>query len=147
MTGRSGTFVAKMARRALFGDALGFSMDDCKLALILESTIPNNAKLSQVTQVLNLENITGWTVQQYIPPVINQFPYQGEILPQVTMSDYSIVFTNSSGGAVTFSTVAVVISNSGDYDILMWEVLDAPVTLANGDSFTVTDLTFKIIET
>jgi len=140
-------FAKAMAQRFLAGTAPPWSDASWKAVLVSESAIRDGMTLDQLTQVLDQKAATAWMVQEYVAPDPEAVPPVEEVLPYVTPSS-AISWTNGSGEAVEFRSIVFVATNAttGKQDVLFWEVLDEPVTIPNGDTWTLSTFKFRIAE-
>jgi len=143
----STAFVRAMAARFLSGTAPPWSDASWNAVLVAESAIRDGMTLDQLTQVLDQKAATSWTVQEYVAPAPEEVPPVEEVLPYITPAA-AISWTNGGSEAVEFAAVVFVATNTvtGKQDVLFWEVLDLPVTIPAGDTWTLSSFKFRIAE-
>lgn len=140
-------FAKAMAQRFLTGTTPPWSDASWKAVLVGEATIRDGMTLDQLSQVLDQKTATAWDVQEYVAPDPEESPPIEEVLPYATPSS-AISWTNNTGDAVLFRAVLIVATNSetGKQDVLFWEVMDEPVTIPDGDTWTLSTFKFRIAE-
>ena len=91
-------------------------------------------------------SIGNWGVSVYVPEEDPPPPY--EILPYAYLLSAPSAWTNSTGADVIVAAVAVLALDTTipGFAYLFWQGIDPHVTVADGETFEVTDLRFEIAE-
>jgi len=93
-------------------------------------------------------SIGGWTEVAYVAP--GDPPPPVELLPDAYLTSPPSEWTNTSGSDIVVRTLAIIAFDSSlttpARGLLFWEVVDPVVTVANTETFRVSELRFKIAE-
>ncbi len=145
--GVSSEFTYHMARKLWLGVSDPFSNRQLVPLTLGASSLDPEAMYDPAWAALPPKAIGDWSIEAYVapgdpPPPEETLPYAFLTVPPAPWSH--------AGPSVVVRTLAVIAWNISRpvpaTDLLIWQGLDAPVTLSDGDTFAVTELRFELAE-
>jgi len=119
-----------------------------KLAPLSVEELPKDASYDPSWEALPPKTIGSWSIQEYVAQDKEAEPPVAEVLPYAYLETPPSAWVNDESVDVEIYILAVIGYNAEnqEWELLFWEPLDTMETVAPGETFKVTEVTFKLME-